>query len=159
MFEEELGELCGVTAKIHVNPNSQPQFEKAQPVPFALRHKVKQELDRLQGLGIIKPIQFSDWAASDWRVRICGYYKVTINRASKLEKYSMYCGIVCVIVRKPAFHETGPLAKFASLHKYHVVSQPSIPAGVYWNIPVSHLVLHRHPQSSRESWKIFSGYS
>ena len=43
---------------------------------------------------MIRPVRFSDWAApivpvmkGDGRVRICGDYKVTINRAAKLEKY------------------------------------------------------------------------
>ena len=93
-FKEELGELRGVTAKIHVNPDAWPRFEKVRPVPFAIRHKVEQELDRLQTLGIIRPVQFSDWAApivpvmkQDGRVRICGDYKVTINSAAKIERY------------------------------------------------------------------------
>ena len=93
-FKEELGELRGVTAKIHVNPDARPRFEKVRPVPFAIRHKVEQELDRLQTLGIIRPVQFSDWAApivpvmkQDGRVRICGDYKVTINSAAKIERY------------------------------------------------------------------------
>ena len=52
------------------------------------------ELERLQSQGIIEPVQFSDWAApivpvpkSDGNIRICGDYKVTINRAAKLDKY------------------------------------------------------------------------
>ena len=56
--------------------------------------KVEKELDHLLTLGIIRPVQFSDWAApivpvlkGDGRVRICGDYKVTINQAAKLEKY------------------------------------------------------------------------
>ena len=55
---------------------------------------MEKELDRLQALGVIQPVRFSDWAApivpvlkSDGGVRICGDYKVTINRAARLEKY------------------------------------------------------------------------
>ena len=94
VFKEELGELRGVAAKIHVDETSQPHFVKPRQMPFAIREKVEQELERLLSLGIIEPVQFSDWAApivpvlkSDGRVRICGDYKVTINRAAKLEKY------------------------------------------------------------------------
>ena len=43
---------------------------------------------------MIEPVQFSDWAAPivpvikrDGNVRICGDYKVTVNRAAKLDKY------------------------------------------------------------------------
>ena len=94
VFKEELGELRGTAAKIHVERDAQPQFEKARPVPFTIRKKVEQELDRLQALGVIRAVQFSDWAAPivpvmkpDGKVRICGDYKVTINRAAKVQRY------------------------------------------------------------------------
>ena len=94
VFKQELGELKGTQAKIHVDSNVRPRFEKARTVPFAIREKVEEELERLQTLGVIRPVQFSDWAASivpvlkgDGRLRICGDYKVTINKAAELEKY------------------------------------------------------------------------
>ena len=94
VFKQELGELKGTQAKIHVDDNVRPRFEKARTVPFAIREKVEEELERLQALGVIRPVQFSDWAApivpvlkGDGRLRICGDYKVTINKAAKLEKY------------------------------------------------------------------------
>ena len=94
VFKEELGELRGETAKFHVDHDARPRFHKPRQVPFTLREKVERELERLQALGVIRPVRFSDWAApivpvmkSDGRVRICGDYKVTINRAAKLETY------------------------------------------------------------------------
>ena len=94
VFKEELGELQGVTASIHVSDKAHPRFVKSRQVPFAMRANVEKELDHLLALGVIRPVQFSDWAApivpvlkGDRRVRICGDYKVTINRAAKLEKY------------------------------------------------------------------------
>ena len=46
--------------------------------------------------GVIKPIQFSDWAApivpvvkSDSSIRICGDYKITVNAVAKLETYPL----------------------------------------------------------------------
>ena len=96
VFEERLGKLQGTTAKIYIEKNATPRVEKVRPVPFAIRHKVKQELERLQAqaLGIIQPIQFTDWASPivpvmkpDGSVRICGDFKVTINRVTKIERY------------------------------------------------------------------------
>ena len=89
-----MGKLQGIQAKIHVDKNVRPRFEKAKTVPFAIREKVEKELERLQALVVIQPVRFSDWAApivpvmkGNGRVRICGDYKVTINRAAKLENY------------------------------------------------------------------------
>ncbi|PIK48902.1 hypothetical protein BSL78_14237 [Apostichopus japonicus] len=60
-----------------------------------MRNKVEAELDRLQSEGIITPIQFADWAApivpilkaDQSSIRICGDYKVSVNKASKLDQY------------------------------------------------------------------------
>lgn len=61
-----------------------------------MKSKVEEELERLQALGIIEPVQFSRWAAPivpvlkpDGTVRICGDYKVTVNQVSKLEEYPL----------------------------------------------------------------------
>ena len=48
VFKPELGTLNGVTAKLHIDPQAQPQFFKARTVPFALREKVECELERLE---------------------------------------------------------------------------------------------------------------
>ena len=94
IFQDGLGTLQGVSAKLYIDKNVQPHFHNPRPVPFALRQKVEEELERLQTLGVIKPIQFSDWAApivpvlkSDGKVRICGDYRVTVNKAARLDKY------------------------------------------------------------------------
>ena len=52
------------------------------------------EIDRLERSGIIKPVEFSDWASPivsvvkpDGSMRLCGDYKVTINRVTKVDKH------------------------------------------------------------------------
>ena len=95
VFQAELVTLRGYEAKIHVDPGAKPRFCKARTVPYALREKVEQELDRLTKEGIIEPIQFADWAApivpvmkkDGTSLRICGDFKVTVNQVSKLDKY------------------------------------------------------------------------
>ena len=57
--------------------------------------KVEEELAQLQRQGIITPVQFADWAApiipvlkaNKKTVRICGDFKMTVNQASRLDKY------------------------------------------------------------------------
>ena len=94
VFEEGQGKLVGYKAKITLDPQATPRFCKARPMPYALKAKVEEELDRLTTDGIIEPRQFADWAApivpvlkGDQTVRICGDFKQTINQASKLDRY------------------------------------------------------------------------
>ena len=47
VFKEGLGCVKGTKAKIHVKPEMQPKFCRARNVPFALRKKVEDELERL----------------------------------------------------------------------------------------------------------------
>ena len=90
LFKDELGTVKGTTAKFHIDSQMKPKFFKARPVPYALRPKVEAQLDKLEAAGIIKPVQFSQWAAPivpvlkrDGSIRICGDYKVTVNLAAK----------------------------------------------------------------------------
>ena len=94
VFADGLGTVKDVTAAIHVDPTATPQFYKANPLPYTLRKKVEQELERLQCQGVIEPVEFSDWAApivpvvkGDGTVHLCGDYKITVNKAAKQDHY------------------------------------------------------------------------
>ena len=94
LFEEGLGTLKGTTAKIHVDPTATPTFHKDRPVPYALREKIELDLERLERAETIVPDQYSDWATpivpvlkSDGTVRVCGDYKLTVNKVSKVDAY------------------------------------------------------------------------
>ena len=96
MFKEELSEIKGIKAKISINPQAQPCFCKPRPVPISLRNKVEKELERLEKEGIIEAIEHADWAApivpvvkGDGSIRICGDYRLTVNRASRLDAYPL----------------------------------------------------------------------
>ena len=84
---------CGAS-KQRFTSTKGPRYYPSRQVPFAIREKVEEELERLQALGVIQPVQFSNWAApivpvmkNDGRVCICGDYKITVNQAARLEKY------------------------------------------------------------------------
>ena len=94
VFTKELGKLVGYKAKIHVDANVTPKFFKARSIPYAMRAKIEEELEKLKQQGILEPIAYSEWATPivpvlkpDCSVRICGDFKITVNTAAKLEKY------------------------------------------------------------------------
>ena len=94
VFQEGLGKVAGVKAKIYMDSSEKPQFFKARPVAYTLREKIETELDRLVKEGTIEPVEFSEWATpivpivkEDGTIRICGDYKQTINQSAKLDNY------------------------------------------------------------------------
>ena len=96
LFHKELETLKGMEAHIHVLPNTQTHYFKPRPLGYSLKAKVEKELDRLQEPGVIRPVQFSDWAAqivaivkANGSICICGDYKVTVNAVSKLDNYPL----------------------------------------------------------------------
>ena len=62
LFRDELGLIKGVKVKLHVDSSFRPRFFKPRSVLFALREQVEAELNRLQKVGVIQLVQFSDWA-------------------------------------------------------------------------------------------------
>ena len=94
LFSPGLGTYVGRQFRIEVDPQVPPRYFKARPVPFTMRAKVDEELDRLVSEGTITPITYSPWAApivpvlkSDNSIRICGDYKLTANKAARLDTY------------------------------------------------------------------------
>ena len=96
LFREELGTLTGVKVHLAVERDSEPRFFKPRSLPFALKQKVDLELDRLLEAGVISPVKSSRWAAPivpvmkrDGKIRICGDYKLTVNRVLIEESYPL----------------------------------------------------------------------
>ncbi|KAM7309829.1 uncharacterized protein ISCGN_006814 [Ixodes scapularis] len=90
------GELKDYAVKLCVNDDAQPKFLRPRSVPFALRQKIEEELDRLEKEHIITPGMRSQWATpivpvmkANGQVRICGDYKVTLNPALKPDRYPL----------------------------------------------------------------------
>ena len=95
IFKPGLGALKGHKARIYVDEKVKPRFCKARSVPYSMRALVEKEFDRLTQEGVIEPVQFAEWAApivpvlkaDRVSVRICGDFKMTVNQASKLDRY------------------------------------------------------------------------
>lgn len=96
LFHDGYGKICDFKAKVRLQEGSQPIFHKPRPVPYALKEAVEKELDRLERNGIISQVGRSDWAApivvvpkKDKTVRLCGDYKVTVNKCILAEEYPL----------------------------------------------------------------------
>ena len=73
-----------------------PQLYKPRPVPFALKEKITKELHRLEKIGLLEKVEFSDWAMPivpvlkpDGSVRICEDYKVAIDPVLEIPEHPM----------------------------------------------------------------------
>ena len=94
VFQEGLGTFQGQKASIQVDPNAKPRYCKARTLPYSLRPKVEEELERQVSEGILEPVAQTEWATlivavlkSDKSVRICGDFRVTVNPVAKLDRY------------------------------------------------------------------------
>lgn len=96
LFSDNLGCCKDVTIHLKLKDGSKPIFCRARPLPFALRDNVERELNRLVELGILVPVQYSEYASPivpvlkrDKSIRICADYAVSINKQLLVEKYPL----------------------------------------------------------------------
>ncbi|OON15464.1 reverse transcriptase [Opisthorchis viverrini] len=81
---------------IYVPPGTQPRSLKARSLPYLMRPKVEEELNRLQREGIIQSTEFSEWATPivpilkpGGKVKSCSDYKTTVNASTPPEHYPL----------------------------------------------------------------------
>lgn len=87
LFDGKLGKYNKGKLSIEFQEKDvKPIYRKPHTIPFALRSKVKDELDRLEKVGIIKKSEKVEWGTpivpvlkSDGGIRLCANYKVTVN--------------------------------------------------------------------------------
>ena len=98
VFTDSLGCFNGFKVKIPVVEGATPKYFKPRRVPYALIARVEDELDKLEKQGVWEKVQYSEWAApivtvlKDPRdpagpIRICGDYKLTVNKVAPLDNY------------------------------------------------------------------------
>ncbi|XP_049333824.1 uncharacterized protein K02A2.6-like [Astyanax mexicanus] len=94
VFSKELGVMKGIEANVSLKPEHKPKFFQPRVVPYALRPKVEAELTRLTEIGVLSPVQYSEWATpivpvvkKNGAVRTCCDFKVTINPFLQVEQY------------------------------------------------------------------------
>ena len=52
--------MQGTKAKLFVKPDSKPKVFKLRPVPRALKGAIEQELNRLESMGVIEKVRYSE---------------------------------------------------------------------------------------------------
>ncbi|KAJ1211759.1 hypothetical protein NDU88_007115, partial [Pleurodeles waltl] len=63
IFSGKLGLLKNFQHKIKIKPRAKAVAHKTRPIPHLLKNAVKEELNRLENLGIIQPVDCSEWLA------------------------------------------------------------------------------------------------
>lgn len=96
VFAEKLGTYNVKEFSLFLKDNVVPKFFRPRPLPFSLKEKVGQELDRMVKLGVLKPVETSEWGTpivpivkSNGEIRICGDFKVTVNPFLKIDRYPL----------------------------------------------------------------------
>lgn len=96
VFEPGIGLVQGFEAALDLKVDVKPRFCKARPVPFALKEKVGEALDKGEAEGILERVDFSEFASpavpvlkEDKTVRICGDYKSTLNPCIDTKVYPL----------------------------------------------------------------------
>ena len=96
IFRGKLGTIQPFQATLRVKENATPRFYKARSVLFAIKEAIELELNRLEGVGILKKVNYSEWAApivavpkKDGGIRICGDYKVIVNQELEVDQYPL----------------------------------------------------------------------
>ncbi|XP_053698840.1 uncharacterized protein K02A2.6-like [Sabethes cyaneus] len=96
VYDESIGRIKGLQARLCLKPNARPVYVKARQVPFSLRDAVEKELDLLVENGVLEKVNHSAWATpvvaimkSNNRVRLCGDYKVTVNPNLEIDDHPL----------------------------------------------------------------------
>lgn len=96
LFNGELGKYKYSKVHLEVKEKSSPIFFQPRKVPFAFKQKVEEELDKLVVNGVLTKIDTAEYGTplvpilkEDGHIRICGDYKVTINKNLKDFNYPL----------------------------------------------------------------------
>ncbi|KAL5267338.1 hypothetical protein ACHWQZ_G004399 [Mnemiopsis leidyi] len=102
VFETGVGEVVGYEAQLQLKDDHKPVFRKARTVPYALKEKIEETLDKMVEDKILTPVEHSQFASPivpvlkpDSTVRICGDYKSTLNPQLEAKQYPLPCVDEC----------------------------------------------------------------
>lgn len=61
VFKNELGTYSGTKVHLEVNSDARPVFFKPRPIPYAWKDRIEAQLNNLVQIGMLEPVENSDW--------------------------------------------------------------------------------------------------
>ncbi|KER19461.1 hypothetical protein T265_11777 [Opisthorchis viverrini] len=91
VFSEGLGCCSKTKAALHLRPDVQPVFRPKRSAPYAALPILDTELQRLEGAGVLKLVNYSSWAAPQPKgaARICADHSTGLNDALDSHHYPL----------------------------------------------------------------------
>ena len=96
VFSEGLGICKRTEAKFEVKENAKPIFKRKRNVPFGALEQIDKELERLENLGVISRIEFSEWASpvvyvkkKNNKIRMCADFSTGQNDCLRDHTYPL----------------------------------------------------------------------
>ncbi|XP_062704594.1 uncharacterized protein K02A2.6-like [Aedes albopictus] len=88
VFSSEMGLCTKTKVRLTLKGEPKPVYRPKRPVAYSQQGAVEEEIQRLQNLGILQPVDHSDWAAPivvvrkpNGKVRICADFSTGLNDA------------------------------------------------------------------------------
>ncbi|XP_037820141.1 uncharacterized protein K02A2.6-like [Lucilia sericata] len=97
IFQNSPSKCTKAQVHLQLKPNVKPIFRVKRPVGYAMLSLIEDELQRLETLGIINPVDNAEWAAPivavkkpNGKVRICGDYSSGLNDSLEPHMYPLH---------------------------------------------------------------------
>jgi len=97
LHRDGIGKITSTEVGFQFHTPPQPAYHRPRPVAEALLSLVEKELELLEANGVVERVNVSDWAhpivvvprANGKKVRICGDFKVGLNKFLKVDDYPL----------------------------------------------------------------------
>lgn len=96
VFTDKMGLCSKMKVQFTLKGDPKPIFRPKRPVAYSVQAAVEEEIHRLQNLGILKPVDHSDWAAPivavrkpNGKVRICADFSTGLNNVLEPNQYPL----------------------------------------------------------------------
>lgn len=95
LFSDGIGLAKNFVASITLKSDAKPVFRKARPIPFALRARVEDELNRMVNDGVLEHVDYSEYATpivpviQGDAIRVCADYSCTVNPQLEIPQHPL----------------------------------------------------------------------